>query len=408
MKKLISLILSFILIVSLLSACSSGDTPESVTEADEASTIHTLYFKDSSKSEKVTATFFNSDSGESEDVKMEKLSEDDDSFTFSCEADRSVYNMAYITFDDNKTKIFAFNRCTSGWYNTGEDLLPYFEGEEPDYDSEFDDVKLSAYGYDKWVHIRTPDDYDPSSDEKYSTVYVLDGQGFVFLNENGQKLKGCPLVEKQAEIMASVTGKKAIVVAIESNIARDYELVPDIGESMDEKYYKAMHGDDAEEEYECMSGIRFASFAAETLVPYIQENYNVYTDALHTSITGASLGGLEAFYMAMEYPEVFGTTGAISPSFWMYDDDTWADYLGEKSFGEDSPFIYIYSGGENDVNRDDVVTKMVERIKNVGYPEEKLAFHYNEEGIHDSTVWRNIYSEFLEATAFRHVDVLQK
>ena len=54
-----------------------------------------------------------------------------------------------------------------------------------------------------------------------------------------------------------------------------------------------------------------------------------------------SLGGLETFYITMEYPEVFGTAGALSPSFWTYDDAAWRSFLGEKDFTDNTPFIYL-------------------------------------------------------------------
>ena len=57
-----------------------------------------------------------------------------------------------------------------------------------------------------------------------------------------------------------------------------------------------------------------------------------------------SLGGLETFYITMEYPEVFGTAGALSPSFWTYDDAAWRSSLGEKDFTDNTPFIYLYTG----------------------------------------------------------------
>jgi hypothetical protein len=39
----------------------------------KSANLHTLYFRDESRSEEAVATFFNSDTEKSEDVKMEKL-----------------------------------------------------------------------------------------------------------------------------------------------------------------------------------------------------------------------------------------------------------------------------------------------------------------------------------------------
>ena len=401
MKRILSAILILLMIAALFAAC-----------AEQHNGVHTLYFKDSTKSDKVIATFFNSSSGESEEVEMEKISEDGDSYTFSCEGDSSLYNMAYVTYgDEKKTDGFAFNPCTNGWYKTEDDLLPYEEGEEINYENEFDIIMLDA-GYEEYkkiVHIWTPDDYDPSSSEKYATVYVLDGNRMAYFGD-GQQLKGSEVVCEQVKVMTASTGKKAIVVAVENVVARDYELVPEIGESEDERLF-------GKHEFDAMNGSQLAAFFADTLVPYVQEHYNVYTDALHTSVAGGSLGGLEAFYIAVEYPDVFGTAGALSPSFWEYDDATWRAYLEQKTFDKNSPFLYFYMGGketavppgvETDMDWTvDWTTQMVERLKDMGYPEEKMAYHFYDEGTHNSVMWRNVFPEFLEAFVYQRIEPLQ-
>ena len=120
-----------------------------------------------------------------------------------------------------------------------------------------------------------------------------------------------------------------------------------------------------------------------------------------------SLGGLETFYITMEYPEVFGTAGALSPSFWTYDDAAWRSFLGEKDFTDNTPFIYLYTGPAGG-DTDPYVTEMYERLKDIGYPADKTAFHYNENGGHHANYWRAYFSELLSAMAFQKVEPLQK
>ena len=87
--------------------------------------------------------------------------------------------------------------------------------------------------------------------------------------------------------MTSVTCYKAIVVTVETygnngDMTWDSELAPDLnasGADMDRK----------------LKGNEFAAFVADTLVPYIQQYYNVDTEAHHTAIADASLKGLESF-----------------------------------------------------------------------------------------------------------------
>ena len=76
MKRFLSVVLSVTVMIMLLSACGTEKKPEYPE-------THSLFFKDSNKSSKATATFFNSVNGKSENVEMKKISEDSGSINFS-------------------------------------------------------------------------------------------------------------------------------------------------------------------------------------------------------------------------------------------------------------------------------------------------------------------------------------
>lgn len=419
MKRILSALLAVLVVPALFTACGtekkeeSDESTASVVQdsteptAPEYPETHTMYFKDSTKSSKATATFYNSISGKNENVEMKKTGEDKDSVTFSCEGNCALFNMAYITYGKEKTREFAFNPCVSGWYKTKDDFLPYTEGQEINYTPEFEKITLKGHGYDKDIYIWKPDDYDASSPNKYSTVYVIDGQFLTYLGNYGQILKDCAVATDQVKAMNSVTNPKAIVVAIDNAGTRDYELAPAFGDSVVKKDFESKNGTPYEDEYECMNGTQFADFAANTLVPYVQQHYNVYTDKQHTSLVGASMGGLESFYISVEYPQVFGTLGVLSPSFWMYESEAWETYLKKKSFDSSFPYLFFYTGSdENDVGTQ--VSEMYKRLEGMNYPKDKLAFHYDEKGAHGGMFWRCIFSEYLTAMTYRRIEPLQK
>ena len=394
MKRFLIVIIMIAMTLTMLSACG--------TKQKEYPDTQTVYFKDVTKSDKAVAKFFQSDTKDSVDVEMDVVSKDDDATIFSCEGDCRRYNMVTFTYAEKTSDEFGFNPCISGWCNTeNNDYLPYLYGEEIDWSPKFDDVTLSGYGYDKIIHIWKPDDYDASSKEKYSTIYALDGQMSVINGRQDQNLKGCPMFNEQIKAMNQLTGEKTILVLVENHIARDNELVPKIGESFDHQ----MNGDT---EFDSMDGVQFADFVATTLAPYVQKNYNVYTDVQHTAITGASLGGLEAFYIAMEYPEVFGTVGSLSPSFWEFDDEIWRRYLGDKDFSsKELPFVYLYVGKDK-LDCDPVTTEMYQRLTEMGYPADKLVLHKSEIGTHSSMSWRGVFSEFMTAMVYQRIVPLQE
>ena len=400
---IIALVFVFAIVITACGSKQSGSseaTPDS-THTEDNGSLHTIYFKDSNKSEKVVCNFLNSATGKSEKVDAEKCGEDDDSFIFSCRGNVKKYNVAYFTCDGKDTRKFAFNKCVSGWYKSKNGYIPYTYGKDTDYIPSFKEAKFDFNGYEKEVFFWVPEDYDADSGEKYATIYVLDGDDEINHNNPEARPEDCMYIPDQVRIMTENTGYKAIVVLVSTcgdmtKYNRDDELVPDIGKIAEEEYSKLTK----------KKGADLARFMAETLVPYVQKNYNVYTDALHTSVTGASLGGLETFYITMEYPEVFGTAGSQSPSFWAYGDDTWKKYLSEKDFGKNAPFIYLYTGPSGG-DTDPYVTDMYNRLIDMGYPADKAALHYNDFGGHHVNYWRSYFSEFLSAMVFQNVEPLQ-
>ncbi|MCP9279361.1 alpha/beta hydrolase [Bacillus wiedmannii] len=56
------------------------------------------------------------------------------------------------------------------------------------------------------------------------------------------------------------------------------------------------------------------TFLTEELIPWIQARYHVYQEKNHTTIAGFSLGGLAAFYAALQNPHVFGNVLSMSGS----------------------------------------------------------------------------------------------
>lgn len=61
----------------------------------------------------------------------------------------------------------------------------------------------------------------------------------------------------------------------------------------------------------------YSDWLATQLVPYVDAHYRTQADAAGRTILGWSLGGLNAFNLGWNYPEVFGRVGAFSPSFWL-------------------------------------------------------------------------------------------
>jgi enterochelin esterase family protein len=61
---------------------------------------------------------------------------------------------------------------------------------------------------------------------------------------------------------------------------------------------------------------QFAEFVAEEMLPWVREHYAAASAPDRVLITGSSLGGLAAAYIAMKYPALIGNVFSQSGAFW--------------------------------------------------------------------------------------------
>lgn len=128
--------MSLVICLLALTACSvagTGSQNDDRSTADEK--YHTLYYKDITKRENVTAVFSSCNSQQTEEVRMEAVGKDEDGFTYSCKGDASSYHLVSFRYDQFSTAKVAFNPCVSGWYNSVHGILPYTYGCTDQYES---------------------------------------------------------------------------------------------------------------------------------------------------------------------------------------------------------------------------------------------------------------------------------
>lgn len=378
--RIFCLILCVVLCAAIVTACGADGS----STADSAEGGHTLYVRDSRAREEFTATFKSTESDETLDIKMKKIDSGDDFTEFSCTADPEQFDRVVITCGEDVSEELAFNEYVSGWALGAHRFMPYTHGKEL-ADPTVERVSFDYESRKKDVLIWTPADYDASSDEKYSVIYMTDGQN---LFDPSATSTGSWGVAESLDAMASNGGAKCIAVGIENAPTwRDEELTPDIGEVTEESYK------DGKGEY-------FSDFVVDTVMPYINENYNVYTDREHTHVCGSSSGGIESYYIAMEHPDKFKSVGAISPAFILYSDETWVDFLGAKDYSENAPFIYLYCGDSSADQLEQTLcigTKAMPGVlEKINYPADQVIEKYNEKALHNEMYWRAVFPDYLK------------
>ena len=384
-KKLVSLLLSAVLIMSFISACSN--------EKKEDSFLKKVYVRTDADRGSMQAHFLNTKTGEKSDIEMDTDKKEEKYSIYSVEGDMNKYDVVSFTRDNSdETMKLSFSEYVSGWYLSSYGVLPYVYGEEIDDENcgnaDFDTVSLKYNDKrDKKIFIWVPDGYDKNDkNTKYSVIYMTDGQN---LFKRTDTAYGCWNVAQSVESMNSMEeSTKAIIVGIDNGDGhRDNELTPNIGD--------IAVGDSA---YEDGGGAEFCDFVYDTVIPYIEENYNVYTDREHNYVCGSSSGGIESFYIGMEHPEKFSVIGALSPAFILFGDDVWKKYLSEKSF-ESYPLVYIYCGNSDNDDLERALCssakKMPDYLESINYPKDRIVEQYISDAAHNEGYWRAIFPEFL-------------
>jgi len=98
----------------------------------------------------------------------------------------------------------------------------------------------------------------------------------------------------------------------------------------------------------------FAEDLKNNIIPYIEANYNVYTDANNRALAGLSMGGLEVMDSFMAYPDMFGYINVMS-SGWFANNKAMYE-AGDKRLGEIAPvlsktvkYLIFTQGGPEDI-----------------------------------------------------------
>jgi S-formylglutathione hydrolase FrmB len=163
--------------------------------------------------------------------------------------------------------------------------------------------------------------------------------------------------------------------------------------------------------------MRYETYISKEVVKYIDTHFKTIADKAHRAITGLSMGGHGALFLALRHPKVFGEAGSMSGGFDLNDNrrrfdvservgDTihhasnWHDlsvyYLIEKYAS--TPVKIIFDCGTSDIFID-ANRKTHQKMLQLKIPHE-----YSERpGTHDWNYWRrslplhlNFFSQFFQ------------
>lgn len=172
-------------------------------------------------------------------------------------------------------------------------VYPHFQAEEGGSILPLIEIESSVLGRKHALRIYIPPGYSENTLRYYPVLYMQDGKNLFFPEEafagnDWQVDESLNLLDKMHSL------DKAIVVGI--------------------------YAQDRMQEYTQPGYEIYARAVVEEVIPLVNDRMRTLAQPEETMVIGSSLGGVVSFYMAWEFPEVFGLVACLSSTFSFKDD----------------------------------------------------------------------------------------
>ncbi len=225
-------------------------------------------------------------------------------------------------------------------------------------------------GVTRWVWIYTPPNYDKSG-AKYPVLYLLHGNGEA---QNGWVMNGRANIILD-NLIADKKAQPMVVVMPQGHALQGANVGPLVRLTGETNMFSK----------------RFPQDLLQEVMPLVERNYRVYTDADHRAIAGLSMGGGQALSIGLAHPDLFhyvlGFSGAVGGPF-MNAETEFGQTLSKPEVLNSKLRLLWVSCGKQDflyqANR-----QFVDMLKSKGVK----VFFQETEGSHVWSVWRNYLNE---------------
>ena len=173
------------------------------------------------------------------------------------------------------------------------DVFPYFEGSEKGSFTPVIERDSTLLGRRHLLRVYLPPGYHQNPLRRYPVLYMQDGKNLFFPEEAflGRQWD----VDDAIHLLDSMNAvDRAVVVGI--------------------------HSGDRMSEYTKPGYEAYARSVVEEVKPEVDRKVRVFDTPGETAVIGSSLGGVVSFYMAWQYPKVFGYAACMSSTFSHKDD----------------------------------------------------------------------------------------
>jgi predicted alpha/beta superfamily hydrolase len=216
-----------------------------------------------------------------------------------------------------------------------------------------------------WLYL--PPDYFTST-KHYPVLYMKDGQN---LFDNQTSFSGEWQVDETLNTLFNQGDYGAIVVGIDNGGSeRLNEYSPWVNPQ-----YGGGQGD------------AYMAFVAETLKPYIDENFRTRPEPEMNALIGSSMGALIATYGACEYPNAFRKIGSFSPAYWFALTPLTTYISSVPNLNQHR--VYFVAGLNESSTMVSNITTIRTTMQNNGLTTNNTFTKIDANGTHSESYWRN-------------------
>ena len=213
-------------------------------------------------------------------------------------------------------------------------------------------------------YVYLPNEYDRNPNKKYPVLYLQHGNAE---NEYGWSVQG-----HAGQIMDNLIAQKKAVPFL---IVMDYGQ----GQNIHLKGQYAQQG-----QQDGRNNDAFAAVLMNDIIPFIEKEYRVYTDAQHRAMAGLSMGGGQTRRITLANPTKFGyvgmfSGGTISPE----------DVQGAQGFQNTAKLVFMSCGSKENPR----VMEAAEALNKMGI---KAAGYVSEGTAHEWHTWRRSLYQFAQ------------
>jgi predicted alpha/beta superfamily hydrolase len=258
-----------------------------------------------------------SDSDWNSDIEPTVVNPEDTVFEFDLSSNKSYLYFKPCVIDDSGTHWSVGNNYLGIMNGPTKDIYPHFFFQTSSRISDIIHFSSVILGRDWKVRIYHPSGYDENTLKRYPVLYMHDGSNLFFPDEAFMNREW-----QIDETMDLLDGMNVI------------DKVMVIG----------IYADDRMHDYTNPGYVDYGRFVTEELKPEVDTHLRTLPEPDNTAVMGSSLGGVVSFYLAWNWPHIFGKAACLSSTF-SYRDDLMARVEGEA---KKAIKLYLDSGWPGD------------------------------------------------------------